>query len=181
MTRFTLEKYQLTLDDHKDHTCAMRLSPLKGNAFIKERRKIYLIQSDKEFLYVGEANTSIKTRFQRGCSSFNHFVRNNKARHGYKGYKWLNSNENPERKLTVSVAIFEPEYDSKREVIEAVEGELVHIIRDQLGYWPKYQNEIHFYNSNNSEETAKSIWEKILELTPIELQPSKKQKRAKEG
>jgi hypothetical protein len=164
---YTFEKYDLKLNDAEDNSCKAELSPKNGNALLKERRKIYIILSENEFLYVGEANTSIKTRFQRGCTSFNYFIKNAKARNGYKGYKWLNKTNNLQRNLTVSVAVFNDYYDGKRDLIEAIEGELVYSIRKKSGAWPKFQNEIHFSNCDGAKEIAASILEKVLSAVLI--------------
>lgn len=159
---YTFEKYGLELIDAEDNSCKAELSPKNGNALLKERRKLYIIHSEIEFLYVGEANTSIKTRFQRGCTSFNYFTKNAKARNGYKGYKWLNKANNHKRHLIVSVAIFNDSYDEKRDFIEAIEGELVYLIRQESGRWPKFQNEIHFSNCDGACEIAEDILEKLI-------------------
>ena len=160
---YTFEKYDLKLIDAGDNSCKTELSPKNGTALLKERRKLYIIHFENEYLYVGEANTSIKTRFQRGCASFNYFMKNEKARNGYKGYKWLNKEKNQERNLTVSVVIFTEDFDhdEKRGFIEAIEGELVYLIRQKFGYWPKFQNEIHFSNCNGAKEIAEGILKKV--------------------
>jgi hypothetical protein len=159
---YKLEQYNLKLIDAEDNSCKAELSPKNGNALLKERRKLYIIRSENEVLYVGEANTSIKTRFQRGCTSFNYFTRNEKARNGYKGYKWLDKVNNLKRNLTVSVVVFNEEYDAKRHFIEAIEGELVYLTRQKSGYWPKFQNEIHFSNCDGAKEIALDVLEKII-------------------
>ena len=159
------ETYKVTLVDNKDNTCKVRISPNKGEALKAERRKLYVISCGDQILYIGEANTSIKTRFQRGCTSFNFYIKNDKARGGYKGYKWLNQVHNSERDLKVSVVIFPKEYDEdeKREFIEAIEGELVYLIRQKTDKWPLFQNEIHFHNHAESKEIAENILKKAFE------------------
>jgi hypothetical protein len=157
-----IEKYNLLIIDKNDSTCSVKLVPKVGNALIKERRKLYIISNKTEVLYVGEANTSILKRFQRGCSSFNHYIKNGKARGGYKGYKWLNKVNNYERSLKVTVATFREDYDDRRDFIEAIEGELVYLIRNRFGYWPRFQNEIHFSNCEESKEIALNLLEKLF-------------------
>lgn len=159
---YTFETFELRIIDAIDNSCKTELSPKNGAALLKESRKLYIVYHGKEMLYVGEANTSIKTRFQRGCNAFNYYKRNNdNARNGYKGYKWLNKELNNHRDLTVSVITFSQKYDDKREFIEAIEGELVYLIRNKHGYWPKFQNEIHFSNCEGAREIAEKIFEKI--------------------
>ena len=163
---YIIEKYALKLLYFEDNTCKTELIPQKGQAFFNERRKLYLVYHGIEILYIGEAHTSIKTRFQRGCTAYNFYKRNNDiARGGYKGYKWLNKEHNSERNLTLSVVTFPEEYDNNREMIEAIEGELVYLIRNKTGNWPRFQNEIHFSNNNE----AKGIAEDILEMVFEEL------------
>lgn len=159
-----IEKYDLKLIDKEDNTCKTELFPKEGEAFLKERRKLYLVYRDTEVLYVGEAHTSIRTRFQRGCSSYNHYIIKGKARGGYKGYKWLDKNENPQRNLTVCVITFPQGYDDKekRKFIEAIEGELVYLIRNKTGTWPKFQNEIHFSNCDEAIVIAEDILSKVF-------------------
>lgn len=159
---YTIEKYDLQLIDNEDSTCKTVLSPKDGEALLKERRKLYLVYQGKEILYVGEAHTSIKTRFQRGCTSFNYFVKNGSSRGGYKGYKWLNKKDNPFRKIKVLAVVFDTTKDEDRAFVEAVEGELVYLIRNEFGYWPKFQNEIHFSNCDGAKEIAREILKKAF-------------------
>ncbi|WP_427873520.1 hypothetical protein [Flavobacterium sp. MMS24-S5] len=154
---YIIEHYTLNLIDQEDNSCRTELSPTKGQALLQERRKLYIIHYKGEILYVGEANHSIKTRFQRGSTSFNYFIRKGKARGGYKGYKWLNKEYNVSRNLSVCVAIFNEKYDHNRSFIEAIEGELVYLVRKKLDYWPKFQHEIHFSNYDGATEIAEQI------------------------
>lgn len=164
---YTTEKYTIKLIDAEDNSCRIELfaNNEHKNALLKERRKIYIIHSQTEILYVGEANSSIKIRFQRGCTSFNYYKRNNeKARNGYQGYKWLNKDNNKDRNLNVSTFIFNNSYDDNRHFIQAIEGELVYLVREKFGYWPKFQNEIHFNNQIGSKEIAENIFNSTLLL-----------------
>lgn len=154
------EHYQLTLLDHPNKTVSVRLNEKNGTALKKERRKLYVIYYEKEILYVGEANSSLMTRFQRSCTSFNYHVINGNSRNGYKGYKWLNA-INRQRNLRVLTLIFDETKDNDREFVEAVEGELVFLIRKELNYWPKFQHEIHFRNRPGAFEVAKLIFRKL--------------------
>lgn len=155
--KYIFEKYNLSLLDYDDNSSKTQLYPKHGKALLKERRKLYIIHYNNEILYIGEAHNSIKTRFQRGCASFNFFNKNGKARGGYKGYKWLNRENNFYRNLFVSVAIFNNQYDDNRSFIEAIEGELVYLTRNKFNYWPKFQNEIHFSNCDGAKEIAEEI------------------------
>ena len=160
---YTIEKYDLKLIDENDNTCKTVLSPNIGIALLKERCKLYVVSYSNQVLYIGEANTSIKTRFQRGCNAYNYYKRNNTARNGYKGYKWLDKENNFLRNLKVVVATFSMEYDDRRDFIEAIEGELVYLIRNKTGYWPEFQNEIHFSNCEGAKEIAEKILSEVFE------------------
>lgn len=168
MIPYTLEKYKILIQDNPDDK-SCRIIWIDGEntrdlAFKKERRKIYIVTFKNEIYYVGEANTSMKIRFQRGCTSYNHYIRNGKARGGYMGYKWLDKEQNPNRNLTIYVAVFTAEFDSpkQRSIIESIEGEIVFMIRHEFGYWPKFQNEIHFSNSSEAIEIAITLLKSLI-------------------
>lgn len=142
-------------------TCSIQFSENVGLAFQKERRKIYLVSNGTEILYVGEAHTSIKERFRRSCTAFNFYIKNNKTRNGYKGYKWFMPKE-PLGDLNVHVFVFDESYDTNRDFIEAIEGELVYLIRKNTNKWPEHQNEIHFSNVPEAVVIAEEIMEVIV-------------------
>ncbi|HEX7413077.1 MAG TPA: hypothetical protein VF411_03445, partial [Bacteroidia bacterium] len=117
----------------------------------------HLITKEREYLYIGEADTSIKIRFQRGFCSYRYYKKNNKTRRdGYKGYKWIEA-DFKNKKLNVFVATFpfitKTEDKSDRNLLEAVEGELVFLVREKTNKWPLYQNEIHFWNEEDKHKT----------------------------
>jgi hypothetical protein len=154
------ETYQLEINDTQNNKCSISLNPKdnsKIEALEKKGRKIYIVCDGETVLYIGEANTSIKTRFQRSSTSYNYFKANNIARGGYKGYKWLDPENNPSRRLTLHVVVFNNDYDEKRKEIEAIEGELVYEVRSRTGNWPTWQNEIHFSNVDGASQKAKTI------------------------
>ena len=151
------EHYQLTLLDHPNETVSVRLNEKGGKALQKERRKLYIVYHEKEIFYVGEANSSILTRFQRACTSFNYLKIKGNARNGYSGYKWLCHERNPQRNLKVFTIVFDEAIDGNRNFVEAVEGELVFLIREKQNYWPRFQHEIHFRNESGALETAREI------------------------
>lgn len=163
MVKYFVESHDFKIIDCPGNICQIKFCSTEGKAFEKARRKLYIIQSEIEVLYIGESNCSIKTRFQRACSSHNYFRKNKKARGGYKGYKWLNKKDNILRDLNVTVAVFNSSFDAdkKRAYLEAVEGELVYLIRNNLKYWPKFQNEIHFRNMEGANEIASEIFKKM--------------------
>ncbi len=171
MLEFSLEEYNLKYISETVSFKLVSLNEAKKSALNEERRKVYVVKNQNDFLYVGEANTSMTTRLQRGFTSFRYAKRNNgKGRNGYCGYKWINCliNEKLE-KLTVFVAVFCEDCDENRNVIESIEGELVFLIRNETGNWPLYQNEIHFNNNEVAKNTANKIWESLKAET-VKLQ-----------
>lgn len=151
------EHYQLTLFDRPNETVSVHLNEKGGKALQKERRKLYIVYHQKQIFYVGEANSSILIRFQRNCTSFNHLKTKGHARNGYSGYKWLCKEKNPQRNLQIFTIVFDEKLDENRNFVEAVEGELVFLIRESQNYWPRFQHEIHFRNEPGALETAREI------------------------
>jgi len=159
MEEYIIERYDLHIIDKEDNTCSCSIEPKVGKAHNNSGRKIYIVKTKaNEFLYIGEAFTKITTRMQRACTSYNHFVIQKKAKSGYKGYKWLDKEKNTERNLILYVATFNSDSDKTRCRIEAIEGELVYLVRTKEEYWPKYQNEIHFQNIEGTKEIAEKFF-----------------------
>lgn len=68
----TFEKYEMLIHQNASTgITSFLLNPFFSSEALKvERRKIYIVKEGSQYLYVGEANTSIKTRFQRGFTSY---------------------------------------------------------------------------------------------------------------
>lgn len=125
-----------------------------------ERRKLYLVLSGKEVWYVGEAHCSMQVRMRRGFAAHQHLAKHGTKRRGYGGYKWI-PEFTKKKSARVHVFVFDKKFDDKRTEIEAIEGELVFLIRQRTGEWPKYQNEIHFTNSASAKKIALEIYSEI--------------------
>ena len=155
-----------------------------------EHRKLYIVigeneNASSEVWYVGEAYSSMKERFQRSFASYRRKMRTNMARGGYQGYKWIEPAQKLNKLLKVYVLTFEIPGESKsnsktikqhnRSIVEAIEGELVYLVRNETGDWPRYQNEIHFYHSEqdkmevNAKESARLIWAEIQHMFSNQL------------
>jgi hypothetical protein len=158
---YAFEKYEFTIDSVSH---SFTIQPMKSDqtrGLSKEFRKVYLIKdASNNIIYIGEANSSIKIRFQRAFTSFRYFAKNKKARGGYKGYKFIGIHH--AAALSVGVAIFNQAYNDNRQFIEAVEGELVYLVRAKTGEWPKFQNEIHFHNVTGAKEAAEQIFAQFI-------------------
>lgn len=116
--------------------------------------KIYVIKSQKDFLYVGYASQSLITRLKQGFRAA--------GKNGYHGYKWKKL-----QKVEVHVFVFPLLADTSakesRLYFEAIEAELVFQIRTHTGKWPLFQNEIHF-NNEFTEEAKRIAGELLAEL-----------------
>jgi hypothetical protein len=158
MEDYMIEKYTITVRNDNGYSILFEPHDSKGEAF-GNKRKIYIISSGKEVLYVGEAKTSIKARLERGCYDFNHSEETGESRNGYRGYKWLDTDS----ALTLNVAIFHNANMGKEDV-EAIEAEIVYLIRKHKDLWPNGQNEIHFNNTESKtvRTHAQSIYDTII-------------------
>lgn len=134
--------------------------PTETTGLQDERRKLYVILSGKEIWYVGEAHSSMQVRVQRGFSAYRHLKKHKSKRGGYGGYKWIEEFAK-KKSARVHVFVFDKKYDDDRTAIEAIEGELVFLIRQRTGAWPRYQNEIHFTNSAAAKKIAAGIYSEI--------------------
>lgn len=124
---------------------------------VRSQPKIYVLKSAQEILYVGYASQSMATRLGQG-------IRAN-GLNGYHGYKWKQLEE-----VELIVFVFEEtfsaikaEMEVYKSYVEAIEAELVYLIRRETGAWPKYQNEIHFNNIHGSKvlAAAEDMYKKI--------------------
>lgn len=140
-------RYQLILSGAEDkRQIVAKLKEGRHTKFVppltkNKRPKIYVIKVDKEVVYIGYTSQSITSRLNYGLKA--------KGKNGYHGYKWKNASDEVE----LLVFVFERELAGDIEkdrgtinFVEAIEAELVFKHRAEKGYWPKYQNEIHFNN-----------------------------------
>lgn len=155
------ERYEISLSYKADEKRHVEYSPIRGKATAAEGHKLYLVSDGDRILYVGETSMSIKSRFGMSLNRYNQWKLSGKAEGGYKGYKWLNPELNAAQHLHVFVAIFNEHEKHHDDLIEAVEGELVLLIRNRSGQWPEYQNEIHFHNVEGATKIAKHVLTKF--------------------
>lgn len=156
------ELFQLELIRTRDGGVSGKLvsAALDTAGLQAERRKLYVVLASKEVWYVGEAHCSMQVRMQRGFAAYRHLKKHKSKRGGYGGYKWIEEFAK-KKSVRVLVFVFDKKYDNDREAIEAIEGELVFLIRQRTGAWPRYQNEIHFTNSAAAKKIAVEIYSKI--------------------
>jgi hypothetical protein len=147
-TREDSGKYFFGLDNFDQHN-------IESEQFIRSRQpKIYVVKSEKEFLYVGYASQSLISRLNQGFRAA--------GKNGYHGYKWKKL-ERVEIHVFVFPILVDTDPKESRLYFEAIEAELVFKIRTQTGKWPDYQNEIHF-NNECPEEAIRIAGELMEEL-----------------
>jgi hypothetical protein len=110
-------------------------------------QKLYVLKNSKELYYVGVTSLSMSARLRIGYRA--------KGQHGYHGYKWIGKIS----KAELLVWCFTKGHWCRA---EAIEGELVYLVRNRTGKWPKYQMEIHFHPDASDKE--KQIAENLVNI-----------------
>lgn len=117
----------------------------------KKLPKIYLLKKDGEILYVGITKMPLSSRFRYGLTAL--------GKNGYYGYAWKALA--PRKGQSGPIDLFVYVYNSK-ERTEAIEAEVVYLIRNKTGRWPRYQTEIHFHQADDAEkEIAQGIYKQV--------------------
>lgn len=123
----------------------------------RSQPKIYVLKSAGEIVYVGYASQSIAMRLRQGMRA--------NGLNGYHGYKWRHLEE-VELVVFVFEKLFSDDAEEKasyKSYVEAIEAELVYIVRREKGQWPMWQNEIHFNNDHGQGviASAEDMYSKI--------------------
>ena len=128
-----------------------------------------MVSHDRRPIYVGKTTDPIARRLREGFNPADH--------NGYKGYLWrhyvkeatidiwtltLDCQDTAELKEDPSMKQAIKRGDKKRDdkkrieeiIIETVEAEVVLLIQQKHGQWPKYQSEIHFHQSQRTHREA---------------------------
>lgn len=144
-----LKYYRYHLKIKKHTIDSIKLDGKKVNTFKKpvtdkDVSKLYVVKHRSKIIYVGFTSQGIRNRLRYGLKA--------EGKRGYHGYQWKNLSN-----VNLLVWCF-PGKTYKR--IEAIEAELVYLIRKDTGQWPKCQTEIHFHNTSGNEiKEAKMIFE----------------------
>lgn len=126
---------------------------------VQSQPKIYVLKAADEIVYVGYASQSIALRLRQGMRA--------NGLNGYHGYKWKHLEE-----VELLVFVFEKIFndiqkdrDAYKSYVEAIEAELVYLVRQKTGQWPRWQNEIHFNNDNRVKMIASAgdMYDKIIQ------------------
>jgi hypothetical protein len=125
--------------------------------------KIYIIRDRKDFLYVGMAKQKIRARFSGGFRAYSQKKETGKSEYGgYSGYKWIEKYQVSGREIELIVFPFiDKVLRSDEKFIEAIEAEIVFLIRTQTNKWPLSQHEIHFHNDAKARKIAGEIFNSI--------------------
>lgn len=129
------DKYQIVLKNSKIVSIKKdghSIGHFKEPATKNHLTKIYVVKNGPDIIYVGATTQSMRDRLRGGLGAT--------GEHGYHGYEWKQLSE-------VDILIwYYPEKGSSE--IEALEAELVYLLRHRTGKWPEYQTEIHFHNAS---------------------------------
>jgi len=117
-------------------------------ATLPEKQKLYVVTAEGEVLYVGRTSRPMADRIRLG-------LRPGKRR-GYHGYKWRKPIG---RLLTLRVCMT----GRSKHMTEAVEAEMVRIVRCVTGKWPEGQTEIHSHNARGAAELAAKLYAEIMQ------------------
>jgi len=112
-----------------------------------KRPKLYVIVSGIKIIYVGITSQSLRARLRWGFKA--------KGEQGYYGYKWKDLSE-----VEMLVWYFP---GSQLSSVEAIEAEMVYLVRLHTDAWPKYQMEIHFHQSSvEDKKLAEAIYSECV-------------------
>ncbi|MBU1179723.1 hypothetical protein KJ885_02165 [Patescibacteria group bacterium] len=147
------QQYRFSLDEKKIKNLEMllpqhqKLKTFISPATLNKVPKIYLIRYKSKVIYVGITAQSISNRLRYGLNA--------QGKNGYHGYKWKKIKE----PLRLCIYTFKNDTEER---VEAIEAEIVYLIRNKTGAWPEYQTEIHFHNATESEKKiAERIYNEI--------------------
>jgi len=110
-------------------------------------QKLYVLKSGNVIYYIGVTSLSMSSRLRIGYRA--------KGEQGYHGYKWIG-------KISRAELLVWCFTEDDRSPIEAIEGELVYLVRNRTGKWPTYQMEIHFHPDASDKE--KQIAETLVNI-----------------
>jgi len=126
-----------------------KIKTFQKPATSKKLHKLYIIKHLSNIVYIGFTCQSIRTRLQSGLIAT--------GDHGYYGYQWKKLD-----KIDLCIVYF----PGKSQIdIEALEAELVYLVRKNTGKWPSCQTEIHFHNiSKKVKDEAKLLYNDAVKM-----------------
>lgn len=161
-TKYVIETHSLVARSTPLHGLSFRLHSPETFFNPSEELLIYVVLDENDFIYVGSSK-NLTRRLRSGFASYRFAVKNGKGKNGYRGYKWAELLEsNSSKKLTICTCVVPP--INGQITAEAVEAELVYLIRQVTGLWPLFQNEIHFSNNKEAATVAMKIWDELQQI-----------------
>ena len=142
------DKYRLSITKLTAYTVSNAAggNTFKGRAASKVP-KLYVVSNNGIPVYVGITKQSMCNRLRMGFQA--------SGESGYHGYAWRRHLKS----VDLDIWYDEDDVERKMKDVEAVEAELVYLIRKNLDQWPKYQTEIHFHQSTPAHrKQAKAIF-----------------------
>jgi hypothetical protein len=111
--------------------------------------KIYVFSINNRLVYVGQTVQGMSARLRLGFQS--------DGTSGYYGYRWRRNHMNAELFVWCLEDVKE---EDEPLALECIESEVVFEYRKHFNQWPKYQTEIHFYESTPEHRTlAASVFD----------------------
>jgi hypothetical protein len=150
------QEYSLQPIDGGGYTLSQlgRRCTFSAPASTKGVAKLYTVSHEATLLYVGITQQRIGTRLKYGFRA--------EGKSGYHGYKWKLLRH--EIRLDIWTARL-LDGSAKLRDLETVEAEVAFLCRQQSGHWPKFQHEIHFYQSNEHHRAAaKTVYEHAVRV-----------------
>ncbi len=146
-------------EDYKDANRRITFSlVLQGKKAIPPsgpEKVVYVVRKKDEFLYIGETEKNITDRFESSFTNYRKYYHalseskdgekvKKRGNGGYKWIKWLV----PDKPPSLRVDTFSFDSTTDREIIQAIEAEIVFMVRMHHKKWPIGQHEIHFFEEN---------------------------------
>lgn len=156
-----IENYKINITD----TAIVPIKPINYGTHASNGKhfKIYIVKYENDFLYVGMAKQNIRARFSGSFRAFTKKKENGVSEYGgYSGYKWIEDFQKSKKELDLFVFPFVDKFtDNDKLFIEAIEAEIVYLIRKETQRWPLKQHEIHFHNIEGTKEIAQIIYQSV--------------------
>jgi len=136
-----LAVYRLEFRDGRLVPCALANRPVTSfQAPVTQSKlsKLYVIKHAGKIVYVGQTRQPMASRLRQGFQA--------QGEHGYHGYSWSQLS-------SVEMLVWcLPALDAA--TVEAVEAEIVYLVRHNTGQWPEHQTEIHFHCTTPEERAV---------------------------
>lgn len=147
-----MEKMKIVVTENGIHPCEGLFS---GPVLNSNTYKIYIIVHQHIIHYVGKTKQCIGDKFRQGFGVYKKVKNGGEKPSGYSGYKWISEHLNS--KQEIDLIVFDLHTEENR-FAEAVEAEIVFLVRKETDRWPECQNEIHFHNIEEAKKVADEVF-----------------------